>query len=186
MITVSGLSKSYGKTLAVDDLSFEVETGVITGFLGPNGSGKSTTMRIIMGLDFPQRGTATINGQSFHDLKWPLREVGALLEAKAIHPGRSARTHLLTLARSNGIPRRRVDEVLDMESALCCLACNPPRVPESREMTQMMLYRALIDTEGVAAAVGPLALELADRPCGGAVGRHLKLIQTVLQPPDLS
>ena len=114
MISVTGLSKSYGKTLAVDDLSFEVETGVITGFLGPNGSGKSTTMRIIMGLDFPQRGTATINGRAFHDLKWPLREVGALLEAKAIHPGRSARSHLVSLAQTNAIPRSRVEEVLDL------------------------------------------------------------------------
>jgi ABC-2 type transport system ATP-binding protein len=114
MISVTGLSKSYGKTKAVDDLSFDVETGVITGFLGPNGSGKSTTMRMIMGLDRPNKGTATINGQPFHDLRWPLREVGALLEAKAIHPGRSARNHLTSLAQTNAIPKHRVEEVLDL------------------------------------------------------------------------
>ncbi len=114
MISVTGLSKSYGKTKAVDDLSFDVETGVITGFLGPNGSGKSTTMRMIMGLDRPNKGTATINGQPFHDLRWPLREVGVLLEAKAIHPGRSARNHLTSLAQTNAIPKHRVEEVLDL------------------------------------------------------------------------
>jgi ABC-2 type transport system ATP-binding protein len=114
MIKVDHLSKSYGKTLAVDDLSFEVKTGVITGFLGPNGSGKSTTMRVIMGLDHPSKGGATINGKKFNSIKWPLREVGALLEAKAIHPGRSARNHLVALAQTNSIPKARVDEVLDL------------------------------------------------------------------------
>jgi len=114
MIKVDHLSKSYGKTLAVDDLSFEVKTGVITGFLGPNGSGKSTTMRVIMGLDHPTKGGATINGKRFNSIKWPLREVGALLEAKAIHPGRSARNHLIALAQTNSIPKARVDEVLEL------------------------------------------------------------------------
>ena len=95
VISAEGLTKSYGSTRAVDDLTFEVRPGVVTGFLGPNGSGKSTTMRMVMGLDHPDAGTVTIGGRRFHDLRWPLREVGALLEAKAIHPGRTAYDHLL-------------------------------------------------------------------------------------------
>ena len=113
MIIVDHLSKRYSKTLAVDDLSFEVAPGVVTGFLGPNGSGKSTTMRIILGLDHATKGHATINGQSYHDLKSPLHEVGALLDAKAVHPGRTARNHLRALAASNKIKPSRVDEVLE-------------------------------------------------------------------------
>ena len=114
MIEVTGITKRYGDTLAVDDLSFQVRPGQITGFLGPNGSGKSTTMRMIMGLDNPDAGYAKVNGTSYGDLGWPLREVGALLEAKAIHPGRSARNHLWMLAQTNDIPRSRVDEVLEI------------------------------------------------------------------------
>ncbi len=114
MIEAKGLTKHYGDKLAVDQLSFEVRPGVVTGFLGPNGSGKSTTMRMIMGLDLPNAGSATVNGRYFHDLPWPMHEVGALLEAKAIHPGRSARNHLLMLAQANRIDRRRVDEVLEV------------------------------------------------------------------------
>ncbi len=114
MIEAVGLSKSYGKTKAVDDLSFEVRAGLVTGFLGPNGSGKSTTMRMILGLDHPDAGTVTLGGRRYHDLHWPLREVGALLEAKAVHPGRSARLHLWSLAQTNAIPKNRVDEVLDL------------------------------------------------------------------------
>jgi ABC-2 type transport system ATP-binding protein len=113
MIEVRDLTKRYGPTLAVDALSFDVRPGVVTGFLGANGSGKSTTMRLILGLDAPDRGRARIGGRPFRDLRWPLREVGALLEARAFHPGRSARDHLAALAASNGIARRRVDEVLD-------------------------------------------------------------------------
>jgi ABC-2 type transport system ATP-binding protein len=113
MITVDHLTKRYSKTLAVDDLSFEVKPGVVTGFLGPNGSGKSTTMRIILGLDRATKGGATINGRSYHDLKAPLHEVGALLDAKAVHPGRTARNHLRALAASNKIKSSRVDEVLE-------------------------------------------------------------------------
>ena len=114
MIRAAGLSKSYGSTRAVDDLSFEVRPGVVTGFLGPNGSGKSTTMRLILGLDRPDAGSVTLDGRRFHDLRWPLREVGALLEAKALHPGRSAYNHLVSLAQTNAIPRSRVDQVLDI------------------------------------------------------------------------
>jgi ABC-2 type transport system ATP-binding protein len=113
MIKVEHLTKRYQGTTAVDDLDFEVRPGVVTGFLGPNGSGKSTTMRIILGLDHPTKGRATIKGKRYADLRDPLHEVGALLDAKAIHPGRSARNHLRALALSNRIPYARVDEVLE-------------------------------------------------------------------------
>ncbi len=114
MIVAHGLTKRYRNTLAVDNLSFNVNAGVVTGFLGPNGSGKSTTMRMVMGLDNPSAGSALIDGRPFADLRWPLREVGALLDAKAFHPGRTAYDHLRVLAATNDIPRRRIDEVLDI------------------------------------------------------------------------
>ena len=114
MIVVRGLTKQYGSTVAVRDLSFDVLPGAVTGFLGPNGSGKSTTMRMIMGIDRPTAGSALVNGTPFDELTWPLREVGALLDAKAFHPGRSAYKHLRFLARTNDISLRRVDEVLDV------------------------------------------------------------------------
>jgi len=114
MIELRDLTKRYGSTLAVDALSFDVRPGMVTGFLGPNGSGKSTTMRLIMGLDRPDAGQARIGGRRYRDLRWPLRQAGALLEARAFHPGRSADAHLRALAASNGIGRRRVDEVLDL------------------------------------------------------------------------
>ncbi len=114
MIEVCGLTKRYGSTLAVDALSFDLRPGVVTGFVGPNGSGKSTTMRLILGLDMPDAGQARIGGLRYRELRWPLREVGALLEAKAFHPGRSAREHLAALAASSAIDRGRVDEVLGM------------------------------------------------------------------------
>jgi len=114
MIEARALTKRYGEKLAVNDLSFEVRPGVVTGFLGPNGSGKSTTMRMVMGLDAPNEGDVTVNGRHYHDLPWPLHEVGALLEAKAIHPGRSARAHLRMLAETNHIANSRVEEVLEI------------------------------------------------------------------------
>jgi ABC-2 type transport system ATP-binding protein len=114
VIEISGVTKRYGETMAVDDLSFVVNPGQVTGFLGPNGSGKSTTMRMIMGLDSPDEGLTKVNGRTYRDLPLPLREVGGLLEAKSIHPGRSAFNHLLYLAVSNDIPSSRVDQVLDM------------------------------------------------------------------------
>jgi ABC-2 type transport system ATP-binding protein len=113
LIEARGLTKHYGDTTAVSDLSFDVHPGLVTGFLGPNGSGKSTTMRMIMGLDRPDAGHVTLNGRVYRDLPWPLREVGALLEARAIHPGRSAFDHLWALAQTNNIPRARVTAVLD-------------------------------------------------------------------------
>jgi ABC-2 type transport system ATP-binding protein len=114
MIEAMALTKRYGEKVAVDGLTFTVQPGVVTGFLGPNGAGKSTTMRLLLGLDCPTSGTATINGRPYQQLTAPLCEVGALLEARAIHNGRSARDHLLALAATHGIGRRRVDEVLDI------------------------------------------------------------------------
>jgi ABC-2 type transport system ATP-binding protein len=114
MIEARGLTKRYGDTLAVDDLSFSVAPGKITGFLGPNGAGKTTTMRMILGLDRPTAGQVTVAGQPFARLSRPMRQVGALLDAKALHGGRSAYSHLLCLAQSNNLPARRVDEVLGL------------------------------------------------------------------------
>jgi ABC-2 type transport system ATP-binding protein len=114
MISVRDLSKSYGGTLAVEDVSFDVRPGTVTGFLGPNGSGKSTTMRLIMGLDTPSRGRAVIDGVPYKALRWPLQSVGAVLEARSFHPGRTAYAHLAALAAGGGIPRQRVSEVLEL------------------------------------------------------------------------
>ncbi len=114
MIKASGLTKRYGEKTAVDGLTFTVEPGIVTGFLGPNGAGKSTTMRMILGLDRPAAGSVTVNGRSYAEHRAPLHEVGALLEAKAIHTGRTAYNHLVALAATTGIPRRRVDEVIDL------------------------------------------------------------------------
>lgn len=113
MIEARALTKRYGSTVAVDGLDFEVRPGAVTGFLGPNGSGKSTTMRLIMGLDRPDAGTTRVEGRPYQDLRWPLREVGALLEARTYHPGRTAEKHLAALAAANGIPGSRVHSVLD-------------------------------------------------------------------------
>src|SRR5487761_481410 len=112
LIEARELTKRFGDKVAVNDLSFSVLPGRVTGFLGPNGAGKSTTMRLILGLDRPQAGTATIDGRRYDQLARPLRTVGALLEAKAMHNGRSAYNHLLYLAQTQGLPRTRVDEVL--------------------------------------------------------------------------
>jgi ABC-2 type transport system ATP-binding protein len=114
MIEARDLTKKFGTTLAVDHLSFTVEPGRVTGFLGPNGAGKSTTMRIILGLDHPTGGSATINGKPYAELSTPLRMVGAVLEAKSVHTGRSARNHLLFLAQTQGLPSSRVDAMLDL------------------------------------------------------------------------
>jgi ABC-2 type transport system ATP-binding protein len=113
VIRTEELTKRFGKTVAVDHLSFEVKSGVVTGFLGPNGAGKSTTMRMILGLDNPNSGSVAVNGRSYRDLPAPMREVGALLDAKAVHGGRTAYQHLHWLAQAGQIPRRRVDEMLE-------------------------------------------------------------------------
>ncbi|HEY4019408.1 MAG TPA: ABC transporter ATP-binding protein [Pseudonocardiaceae bacterium] len=114
MIEARALSKRYGDKVAVDDITFTVKPGVVTGFLGPNGAGKSTTMRLILGLDAPTSGEVTVNGKHYAEHRAPLREVGALLEARAVHTGRSAYNHLLAQALTTGIPRRRVEEVIDL------------------------------------------------------------------------
>jgi ABC-2 type transport system ATP-binding protein len=114
VIEVQGLTKDYGPKRAVDDLTFTVRPGLVTGFLGPNGSGKSTTMRLILGLDAPTAGTATVAGKHYRDFAAPLHEVGALLEARSVHTGRSAYHHLLALAQTHGIPRSRVSELIDL------------------------------------------------------------------------
>src|SRR5450759_2132405 len=114
MIEAHNLTKRYGSTLAVDSVNFTVQPGKVTGFLGPNGAGKSTTMRIIVGLDRPTHGSVTLNGRPYAKLRSPLTEVGALLEAKAVHTGRSAANHLRALAATQGIGRARVNEVIEM------------------------------------------------------------------------
>jgi ABC-2 type transport system ATP-binding protein len=114
MIQAQDLTKDYGSKRAVDGLSFTVRPGIVTGFLGPNGSGKSTTMRLILGLDAPTRGDVTVNGRHYRDHPSPLHEVGALLEARSVHTGRSAYNHLLALAQTHGIPKRRVSELIDL------------------------------------------------------------------------
>ncbi|GGS13432.1 ABC transporter ATP-binding protein [Streptomyces humidus] len=114
MIEARELTKRYGDKTVVDELSFAVKPGEVTGFLGPNGAGKSTTMRMVVGLDSPTRGSVTVNGKSYAKHTAPLHEIGTLLEAKSVHPGRSAFSHLMALAYTHGIPRRRVDEVIDL------------------------------------------------------------------------
>jgi ABC-2 type transport system ATP-binding protein len=114
VIEAHGLTKRYGDKVAVDSLSFVVQPGVVTGFLGPNGAGKSTTMRLILGLDRPTAGSVTVNGKPYRDHPAPMHEVGALLEARAVHTGRSARNHLIALAQTHGIPSARVDELIDV------------------------------------------------------------------------
>jgi ABC-2 type transport system ATP-binding protein len=114
MIDVEHVTKRYGDRVAVDDLTFQVKPGIVTGFLGPNGAGKSTTMRVILGLDAPTSGHSTVNGKSYRDLPAPLHEIGAMLEARAVHTGRSAYNHLLAMAQTHGISRRRVSDVIDL------------------------------------------------------------------------
>ena len=171
MITAERLTKSYGSTRAVDGLSFEVRPGVVTGFLGPNGSGKSTTMRMVMGLDHPDSGTVTIGGRRFHDLRWPLREVGALLEAKAIHPGRSAFNHLLSMAQTNSIPKARVDEVLGLVGLEAVAGRKAGKF--SLGMSQRL---------GIASALlGDPGVLLFDEPINGLDPEGILWVRTLLQ-----
>src|SRR4051794_36323774 len=114
MIELERVTKRYGDMVAVDDVTFTVQPGVVTGFLGPNGAGKSTTMRLMLGLDAPTSGDVRVNGRRYRDLDAPMHEIGAMLEARAIHTGRSAYTPLLALAQTHGLARRRVDEVIDL------------------------------------------------------------------------
>jgi ABC-2 type transport system ATP-binding protein len=171
MIEVVGLSKRYGDVLAVDDLSFTVEPGRVTGFLGPNGAGKSTTMRTIVGLDRPTAGTVHIDGHRYAADRAPLTRVGALLEAKAVHPGRSAYNHLLFMARSNGIARTRVDEVL----ALVGLEA----VAKKRTKTYSL---GMGQRLGIAAALlGDPGVLLLDEPVNGLDPEGIIWVRTLLK-----
>jgi len=171
MIEAENLTKRYGATLAVDGLSFTVRPGTVTGFLGPNGSGKSTTMRMILDLDAPDGGRVRIGGRRYRELRRPLREVGALLEAKAFHPGRSGRAHLAALAASNDIPRRRVDEVLD---AVGLSGAGRRRAGQySLGMAQRL---------GIAAALlGDPGVLLLDEPVNGLDPEGIRWIRTLLR-----
>ena len=176
MIEARGLVKRYGPTTAVDNLSFDVRPGTVTGFLGPNGAGKSTTMRMMLGLDRPDAGTVRINGKNYHDVRSPLREVGALLEAKAFHPGRTARSHLAALAASNDIPRRRVDEVLEITG----MAQLETRRRADRRAGKFSLGMA--QRLGIAAALlGDPAVLLLDEPVNGLDPEGIRWIRNLLK-----
>ena len=171
MIEVRGLTKRYGQVVAVDGLTFDVLPGKVTGFLGPNGAGKSTTMRLILGLDAQDAGTATVAGQPYRSVRRPLFTVGAMLEAAAVHPGRSARGHLLALAAANAIPRRRVDEVLSL-AGLEAVARNRAG-GFSLGMTQRL---------GIAAALlGDPQVLLLDEPVNGLDPDGVVWIRTLLR-----
>lgn len=171
MIEAEKLTKRYGSTLAVDRLSFTVRPGVVTGFLGPNGSGKSTTMRMILDLDAPDGGRVRIDGRRYRELRRPLREVGALLEAKAFHPGRSARAHLAALAASNDIPQSRVDEVLGIVGLTGVARRRAGKF--SLGMAQRL---------GIAAALlGDPRVLLLDEPINGLDPEGIRWIRTLLR-----
>jgi ABC-2 type transport system ATP-binding protein len=171
MIEAIGLTKIYGSKTAVDDLSFTVRAGAVTGFLGPNGAGKSTTMRMIVGLDRPTHGAALVNGNRYADHAAPLLEVGALLDARAAHPGRSAYAHLLALATSNGIGKRRVREVLGM------VGLEDAAARRVRAFSLGMSQRM-----GLAAALlGDPAVVLLDEPVNGLDPEGIHWIRGVLR-----
>ena len=171
MIEAHGLTKRYGQITAVDYLSFDVRPGAVTGFLGPNGSGKSTTMRLILGLDAADHGTVTVAGRGYHDLPFPLREVGALLETKAFHPGRSARAHLLALAASNAIPPSRVDQTLQLVGL---------STAASRKAGQLSLGMA--QRLGIAAALlGDPPILIFDEPVNGLDPEGIRWIRNLMK-----
>jgi ABC-2 type transport system ATP-binding protein len=174
MIEARGLVKRYGSTTAVDNLSFDVRPGTVTGFLGPNGAGKSTTMRMMLGLHRPDAGTVRINGKDYRDLRSPLREVGALLEvsgSKAFHPGRTARAHLTALAASNDIPRRRVNDVLEITGMETAAGRRAGKF--SLGMAQRL---------GIAAALlGDPAVLLLDEPVNGLDPEGIRWIRNLLK-----
>ena len=171
MIEARGLVKHYRSTQAVNNLSFDVRPGTVTGFLGPNGAGKSTTMRMIMGLDRPDAGQATIGGKGYSDLRWPLREVGALLEAKAFHPGRTARAHLAALAASNAIGRRRVAEVLALTG-----------IEKAADRRAGKFSLGMSQRLGIAAALlGDPGVLLLDEPVNGLDPEGIRWIRNLLK-----
>jgi ABC-2 type transport system ATP-binding protein len=171
MIEARGLTKRFGDKLAVDQLSFTVEPGRITGFLGPNGAGKTTTMRLILGLDHPTGGSVTVNGKEFPRSASPMREVGALLDAKAMHGGRSAHHHLLCLAQTNGLPRRRVGEVLEL------VGLTEVAGKRSKGFSLGMGQRL-----GIAAALlGDPAILMFDEPVNGLDPEGIMWIRTLMK-----
>jgi len=171
MIEVNHLTKTFGRLHAVRDLTFRVQPGKVTGFLGPNGSGKSTTLRLILGLNTPTSGTATLGGRQFRDLGAGLRHAGALLDAGDLHPGRSGHAHLWALARGNGLPRRRVDEVL-AETGLTDAA-------RRRAGTYSLGMRQRL---GIAAALlGDPPVLLFDEPLNGLDPDGVRWIRTLLR-----
>jgi len=171
MIEARGLTKRFGDKLAVDQLSFAVEPGRITGFLGPNGAGKTTTMRLILGLDHPTGGSVTVNGRQFPRIASPMREVGALLDAKAMHGGRSAYNHLLCLAQTNGLPRRRVGEVLEL------VGLTEVAGKRSKGFSLGMGQRL-----GIAAALlGDPAILMFDEPVNGLDPEGIRWIRTLMK-----
>jgi ABC-2 type transport system ATP-binding protein len=176
VIEAHGLTKRYGQITAVDQLSFDVRPGVVTGFLGPNGSGKSTTMRLILGLDAPDHGTVTINGRAYHDLPFPLREVGALPEARAFHPARTARAHLQALAASNAIPPSRVDQTLQLVG----LSSAGQHGAADRKAGQLSLGMA--QRLGIAAALlGDPPVLIFDEPVNGLDPEGIRWIRNLMK-----
>ncbi|MCK0175634.1 MULTISPECIES: ABC transporter ATP-binding protein [Mycobacteriaceae] len=171
MIALEGLTKTYGPTVAVDGLTCSIEPGVVTGFLGPNGAGKTTTMRLILGLDRPTSGTATIDGRAYRDLRNPLRVVGALLDARQAHPNRTARNHLRWIAASNKLPADRVDEVLDIVGITP--AADRPAGTLSLGMSQRL---------GIAAALlGDPPVLLFDEPVNGLDPEGIHWVRTLMR-----
>lgn len=170
MIEALSLTKRYGRNVAVSNLSFTVRPGQVTGFLGRNGSGKSTALRLIMGLDRPDSGRATIGGRSYRELRWPLREVGALLDTRSFHPGRSARDHLAALAAGNDIPVRRVDAMLGLVG-----------LTEVGRRRAGKLSLGMMQRLGLAAALlGDPAVLLLDEPLNGLDAEGIRWLRDLL------
>ena len=171
MIELAGLTKVFGQTRAVDDLTCSIEAGMVTGFLGPNGAGKTTTMRIILGLDHPTSGTATIDGKTYRELAEPLRHVGALLDAKQIHPNRSVRAHLRWIAATHRLPTDRVDEVLEMVGLTTVAGTKAGTL--SLGMSQRL---------GIAAALlGDPPVLLFDEPVNGLDPEGIRWVRTLMR-----
>jgi ABC-2 type transport system ATP-binding protein len=170
-LSIERLVKRYGQTLAVDDLSFTVDSGVVTGFLGPNGSGKSTTMRALLGLVRPTSGRALVLGKPFHELTHPVRTVGASLDAKDVHPGRSGRSHLRTLAAAAGLPVSRVDEVLDMTEL------TPARDRRVKGYSMGMRQRLAL----AAALLGDPRILMLDEPANGLDPQGMRWLRDILR-----
>jgi ABC-2 type transport system ATP-binding protein len=169
-IAVERLTKRYGETLAVDDLSFTVEAGRVTGFLGPNGSGKSTTLRALLGLIRPTSGQALVLGRPFHELKDPVRTVGASLDASDVHPGRTGRSHLRTLSAAAGLPNSRVDEVLDMTEL------TPARDRRVKGYSMGMRQRLAL----AAALLGDPKILMLDEPANGLDPQGMRWLRDIL------